>query len=153
MPARSLVISRRVLVLPTVACAIVLACGGGGTNPNLVDISGHWRYVERYSDVTHHASCLDSGTYDIMQSMNGFIGIYGQRGYCTTPQGTADNTDSGAVTEGHIAGRTIRFKAPNCQYDGHTPVETTDRLDGNVVCSVGDQTITYTFTGTWSAER
>ena len=50
-------------------------------------------------------------------------------------------------------GRTIRFKAPNCQYDGHTPAETTDRLDGNVVCSVGDQTITYTFTGTWSAER
>jgi len=153
MPARSLVISRRVLVLPTVACAIVLACGGGGTNPNLVDISGHWRYVERYSDVVHHATCLDSGTYDIMQSVNGFVGVYGQRGYCTTPQGTADNTDSGAVTEGHIAGRTIRFKAPNCQYDGHTPVETTDRLDGNVVCSVGDQTITYTFTGTWSAER
>jgi hypothetical protein len=153
MPARSLVISRRVLVLPTVACAIVLACGGGGTNPNLVDISGHWRYVERYSDVVHHASCLDSGTYDIMQSVNGFVGVYGQRGYCTTPQGTADNTDSGAVTEGHIVGRTIRFKAPNCQYDGHTPVETTDRLDGNVVCSVGDQTITYTFTGTWSAQR
>jgi hypothetical protein len=153
MPARSLVISRRVLVLPTVACAIVLACGGGGTNPNLVDISGHWRYIERYSDVVHHASCLDSGTYDIMQSVNGFVGVYGQRGYCTTPQGTADNTDSGAVTEGHIVGRTIRFKAPNCQYDGHTPVETTDRLDGNVVCSVGDQTITYTFTGTWSAQR
>jgi hypothetical protein len=153
MPARSLDISRRVLVLHTVACAIALACAGGGTNPNLVDISGRWRYVERYSDVVHHATCLDSGTYDIMQSVNGFVGVYGQRGYCTTPQGTADNTDSGAVTEGHVAGRTIRFKAPNCQYDGHTPVETADRLDGNVVCSVGDQTITYSFTGTWFAER
>ena len=153
MPAQPLVISRRVLVLLTVACAIALACAGGGTNPNLIDISGRWRYFERYSDGLHHASCIDSGTYDIMQSTNGFVGVYGQRGYCTTPQGTADNTDSGAVTEGHVAGRTIRFKAPNCQYDGHTPVETNDRLDGNVVCSVGDQTITYTFTGTWSAQR
>lgn len=153
MPAQPLVISRPVVVLLTVASAIALACSGGGTNPNLIDVSGHWRYVERYSDVLHHASCLDSGTYDINQSMNGFAGVYGQRGYCTTLQGTADNNDSGAVTEGHVAGRTVHFKAPNCQYDGHTPVETSDRLDGNVVCSIGDQTITYTFTGTWSAER
>ncbi len=32
-------------------------------------------------------------------------------------------------------------------------VETNDRLDGNVVCSVGNQTITCNFTGTGSAER
>ena len=153
MPVQPLILSRRVLVSLTVACAVVLACSGGGTNPNLIDISGRWHYMEHYTDVAHHATCSDSGTYDIMQSMDGFIGVYGQSGYCTTPQGTADNTDSGAVTEGHVVGRTIRFKAPNCQYDGHTPVETNDRLDGNVVCSVGDQTITYTFTGTWSAQR
>lgn len=139
--------------LAAVACATTLACAGTGTNPNVVDISGHWRYTERYTDVPHQASCFDSGTYDIVQTTDGFVGIYGQRGYCTTPQGTADNADSGSVTEGHVAGRTIRFKAPNCQYDGHTPAESTDRLDGNVVCSVGDQTITYTFTGTWSAQR
>ncbi len=122
MPARPLVSARRSLALVVVTSAIAIACTNGGTNPNLVDISGHWRYVERYADVP-------------------------------TPQGTSDNTDSGSVTEGHVIGRTIRFKAPNCEYDGHTPVESADRLDGNVICSVGDQTITYTFTGTWSAER
>ncbi|HKC46370.1 MAG TPA: hypothetical protein VKB63_02120 [Gemmatimonadales bacterium] len=153
MPAQPSTIHRRMLVLHLLGGAIALACAGGGTNPNLIDISGRWRYTERYTDLAHQASCFDSGAYDIMQSQNGFVGVYGQRGYCTTPQGTADNTDSGAVTEGHVVGRTIRFKAPNCQYDGHTPVETTDRLDGNVVCSVGDRTITYTFTGTWSAQR
>ena len=153
MPAHPLLVLRAGVALALVAGAGGVACAGGGTNPNLVDISGQWRYVERYADVLHHASCLDSGTYDIVQTSSGFAGVYGQRGYCTTPQGAADNTDSGAVTEGHVVGRTIRFKAPNCQYDGHTPVETTDRIDGNVVCSVGDQTITYTFSGTWSAER
>ena len=150
---RPLLAVRATLAPALVACAVVIACAGGGTNPNLVDISGHWRYVERYVDVPHRASCLDSGTYDIVQTSNGFAGVYGQRGTCTTPQGTADNTDSGAVTEGHVIGRTIHFKAPNCQYDGHTPVGSADRIDGNVVCSVGDQTITYTFTGTWSAVR
>jgi hypothetical protein len=153
MPARLIVSAHRFLALVVVTSAVAIACSGGGTNPNLVDISGHWHYVERYADVPHHASCVDSGAYDIVQSMNGFIGVYGQRGYCVTPQGTSDNTDSGSVTEGHVIGRTIRFKAPNCEYDGHTPVQTADRLDGNVVCSVGDQTITYTFTGTWSAQR
>ena len=153
MPARPLVSARRSLALVVVTSAIAIACTNGGTNPNLVDVSGHWRYVERYADVPHHASCVDSGAYDIVQTMNGFVGVYGQRGYCVTPQGTSDNTDSGSVTEGHVIGRTIRFKAPNCEYDGHTPVESADRLDGNVICSVGDQTITYMFTGTWSAER
>ena len=123
MPARLIVSARRFLALAAATYAIAVACSGGGTNPNLVDISGHWRYVERYADVPHHASCVDSGAYDIVQTMNGFVGVYGQRGYCVTPQGTADNTDSGSVTEGHVIGRTIRFKAPNCEYDGHTPVE------------------------------
>ena len=153
MPALALRSTSRCITVAAVVCAIVVACGGGGTNPNLIDISGRWRYVERYTDVAHHASCLDSGTYDIFQTESGFVGVYGQRGYCMTPQGTADNTDSGSVTEGHVIGHTIRFKAPNCEYDGHTSTTSTDRLDGNVVCSVGDQTITYTFTGTWSAQR
>ena len=153
MRAQTLLTARAVLALACVAGAALIACSGGGTSPNLIDISGHWRFIERYTDVAHQASCFDSGGYDIMQSANGFVGVYGQRGYCMTPTGTADNTDSGVVTEGHIIGRTIKFKAPNCEYDGHTPVESADRLDGDVVCSVGDQTITYTFTGTWSAVR
>ena len=153
MPAQPFSFQSRMFWLSAVAGGIALACAGTGTNPNLIDISGRWHYVERYADLAHQASCFDTGTYDIMQSQNGFVGVYGQGGYCTTPKGTADNTDSGVVTEGHVVGRTIRFKAPNCQYDGHTPVESSDRLDGNVVCSVGDQTITYTFTGTWSAQR
>ncbi len=87
MPAQSLAISRRVLVLPTVAGAIALACGGAGTNPNLVDISGRWRYFERYADVGHHAACLDSGTYHNMPSLNGFVGGYGPRGVGLWPGG------------------------------------------------------------------
>lgn len=152
MPAEPIP-SPRVLALAAVAAAIGIACAGAGTNPNLVDISGHWTYLERYTDVPHQTSCVDSGGYDLVQSRDGFVGLYGQRGTCTTPAGTVDNTDSGSVTEGHVAGRTIRFKAPNCEYDGETPVGSSDRIEGNVYCSVGDSHVTYTFTGTWSAVR
>jgi len=153
MQAESVFPVRRVLALAAVATAVGIACAGPGTNPNLVDVSGHWRYTERYTDAAHQTSCSDSGGYDLVQSQDGFVGVYGQRGLCTTPQGAVDNTDSGSVTEGHVVGRTIRFKAPNCDYDGQTPVGSSDRLDGNVYCSAGDSHITYTFTGTWSAVR
>jgi hypothetical protein len=64
-----------------------------------------------------------------------------------------DNSDSGAVTDGRVVGRTVRFKAPNCEYDGHMLIEDMNRLSGHVACQVSDPQITYSFAGTWSAER
>ena len=52
-----------------------------------------------------------------------------------------------------MVGRTIRFKAPNCAYDGHLPVESDDNVSGHVACTIGDANITYNFTGTWAAAR
>jgi hypothetical protein len=138
--------------LPILA-ALGLACAKGGTDPNLVDISGHWRFVEQFADVVHSVTCADTGTYEIAQTADGFAGIYAQRGACHGPGINADNTDSGTVSEGHVLGRTVRFRAPNCEYDGHTPSDRDDRLDGHVVCTIGDPTITYNFSGSWFAER
>lgn len=140
------------LVMPILA-AFGVACGTSGTAPHLVDISGHWAFVERFSDVVHQVTCADTGTYEIVQAADGFTGVYGQHGACRGPGINADNTDSGTVREGHVVGRTIRFKAPNCEYDGRTPADRADRLDGNVVCTIGDPTITYNFSGTWFAVR
>lgn len=140
------------LLMPLLAAAAV-ACGKSGTEPNLVDISGHWRYVEQFTDVAHQVTCADTGTYEIAQAADGFTGIYAQRGACHGPGINADNTDSGTVSEGHVLGRTIKFKAPNCAYDGQTPLDRSDRLDGHVVCTIGDPTITYNFSGSWSAVR
>jgi hypothetical protein len=130
-----------------------MACSGGGTDPNPVDIGGVWHYTEEFTDVPHQTTCRDEGTYDLVQSAAGFTGRYFQRGICTGPFGVADNSDSGFVTDGRVAGRTLRFRAPNCEYDGRKTDDVMERLDGHVVCSVGDETITYTFTGTWSAHR
>ena len=151
MTISSLPPARR-FALPILAAAGI-ACAKSGTAPNLVDVSGHWRFVEQFSDVVHQVTCADTGTYEITQTADGFAGIYAQSGACAGPGINADNTDSGTVSEGRVLGRTIRFKAPNCQYDGHTPSDRADRLDGHVVCTIGDPTITYNFSGIWSAVR
>jgi hypothetical protein len=142
-------VARMTLVL--LPAAVWLGCGGG-TAPNLVDVSGTWQYAEQFTDQLHNATCTDSGTYSIAQAADGFTGIYFQRGVCRGPFGVVDNTDSGSVTEGHVVGRTLRFKAPNCQYEG-VKADNMEELDGQVVCTVGDQSVTYNFSGTWSAHR
>jgi hypothetical protein len=134
-----------------VPAALWLGCGGG-TDPNLVDISGTWQFTEQFTDAPHQATCTDNGTYTIAQAADGFTGTYFQRGVCNGPFGVVDNTDSGSVTEGRVMGRTLHFKAPNCEYDGRK-ADDLEQLDGHVVCSIGDQSITYTFTGSWSAHR
>lgn len=138
-------------ILP--AAVTWIGCGGGGTSPNLVDMTGRWNFTEQFTDPVQRAACSDTGTYVISQSADGFTGGYSQRGVCTGPFGVVDNTDSGVVSEGHVVGRTIRFKAPFCDYDGHVPTEDGDRVDGHVACTIGDAQITYNFSGTWSAHR
>lgn len=145
-------VAGRVLLALAVAVAMP-RCATGGTEPNLVDINGHWEFVEEFTDFVHQVTCADTGGYDMVQSADGFVGSYGQRGACGGPGINVDNADSGRVTDGHVVGRTIRFQAPNCAYDGRVPNESDDRLSGRVVCTIGDGTITYDFAGTWSATR
>jgi hypothetical protein len=140
-------------VLMPILAAAGVACAKSGTEPNLVDISGHWTFVEQFTDVVHQVTCADTGSYEISQTANGFTGSYAQRGACHGPGINADNTDSGTVVEGRVLGRTVKFKAPNCSYDGQTPLDRNDRLDGHVICTIGDPTITYNFSGLWSAVR
>jgi hypothetical protein len=140
-------------ILPAVAAATWLGCNGGGTSPNLADVSGRWNFVEQFSDPVQQASCADTGTYVITQTADGFVGGYFQRGVCRGSFGVVDNTDSGTVTEGHVVGQTVRFKAPNCDYDGKVATDDQDRLDGHVACAISDPTISYNFSGTWTAHR
>jgi hypothetical protein len=131
------------------------ACAHAGTDPNTADISGSWRYIESFSDVPHGISCTDTGTYYLVQTGTRFTGVYTQSGLCRRPQGPINNADSGSVTDGRMTGRTLRFAAPNCAYDGALNADTFDRIMGHVACTLRDTTnaITFNFTGSWQAER
>ena len=139
----------------TLAAGVLLACRAG-TEPNLAEISGSWDYVETFTNVQYRMSCVDSGTYTLRQAGEDFVGEYGQRGVCRTPTGNADNADSGSVSEGHVVGRTLRFRAPNCAYDGAVDDTAHTSITGRVECVLTDPNpphLHLTFSGTWQASR
>ncbi|HEX9279793.1 MAG TPA: hypothetical protein VF890_04060 [Gemmatimonadales bacterium] len=146
--------SRPLLLLgATTLAAVVLFGCRAGTEPNLADIGGTWQYTETFSDVSHAITCADSGTYSLSQAGASFVGLYFQRGMCHTPTGLTDNTDSGTVSEGRVVGRTLRFRAPFCEYDGAVDAESGASITGHVVCVITDPTKQLNFSGTWQAIR
>ena len=136
------------------ACTALAACfGSGGVQPNTADISGNWQYTEAFTDLSHGISCADTGTYQMVQAGTTFTGSYAQRGICRTPQGDVSNADNGPVSAGQLTGRTLKFVAPNCAYDGSVSADTYDRIAGHVVCQLRDSTRLLSFTGSWNANR
>jgi len=136
------------------ACTALAACfGSGGVQPNTADISGNWQYTEAFTDLSHGISCADTGTYQMVQAGTTFTGPYAQRGICRTPQGDVSNADNGPVSAGQLTGRTLKFVAPNCAYDGSVSADTYDRIAGHVVCQLRDSTRLLSFTGSWNANR
>src|SRR6266852_3412147 len=124
---------RMLLRLPLIAAGTALAAcfGNGGVQPNTADISGAWQYTEAFTDLTDGISCADTGTYQMVQNGTTFTGTYAQRGICQTPQGRVSNADNGPVSQGQLTGRTLKFVAPNCAYDGSVNADTYDRIDGH----------------------
>ena len=154
-PSRPLALLARPLALldaVAIAAGVLFACRAG-TEPNLADIDGSWRYTETFTDVPHSITCADSGTYSLRQAGESFVGLYFQHGMCHLPTGVVDNTDSGTVSEGHLVGRSLRFRAPNCQYDGAVDADSGASISGHVVCVVSDPTKQLNFSGTWQASR
>jgi hypothetical protein len=138
---------RLVLLLAVAACE-------AGTDANTADVSGHWEFTETFQDVAHGISCADTGSYEITQAGDQFSGRYGQRGVCHTPAGTVDNADSGAVQNGRVIGRTVRFMVTaNCDYEGSASGMPATALAGRGACVLQDVNRTLNFMGTWQAAR
>src|SRR5260370_4462430 len=146
---------RMLRCLPLIAaCPALAACfGNGGVQRDAPDIRGGWQCTEAFTDLSHGISCTDTGPYQMVQAGTTFTGRYSQRGICRTPQGDVSNTDHGPVSAGQLTGRTLKFAAPNCSYDGSVRADTYDRIDGHVVCQLQDSTRVLNFTGSWNANR
>jgi len=125
-----------------------------GIEANLADVSGHWTFTEALEDNIHGFSCADTGTYDITQMGDRFVGTYTQRGICQTPTGAVNNADAGTVDAGRVVGRTVRFMVTaNCEYEGNATGMPASELAGRGICQLQDNNRTLNFTGTWKATR
>ncbi len=133
---------------------LVLSCSGDGSGPGVPAISGRWNYREIFRDELHLITCVDTGTYDIVQSGATFTGTYLQTGTCRTPSGPADNRARGTVEGGRIVGLTVRFLAPPCcEYEGLLMGSPPNGVAGRGVWTLQAAGVTYNFSGTWEANR
>jgi hypothetical protein len=125
-----------------------------GTESNVADVSGHWEFTETLEDKVHGFSCADTGTYEISQLGDQFVGRYAQTGVCRTPSGLVSNEDSGTVEAGRVIGRTIHFMVTaSCSYEGSAAGMPTSTLMGKGLCVLNDGTRTISLNGTWQATR
>lgn len=143
----------RVLLSCVTACVVLAACQAG-TEANTVDVSGRWAWTETLEDRVHGFSCSDTGTYDISQVGDRFMGTYGQSGVCSTPTGPVNNADSGTVDAGRVVGHTFSFMVTaNCEYDGAASGMPPSQLTGRGTCVLQDGSRRITLTGAWKATR
>lgn len=134
--------------------AVLLACAEAGTEANTADIDGTWQFTERLDDQVNRISCADTGTYRLIQTGASFTGAYDQRGICLTRIGPVNNADAGSITEGRVTGRTFRFVvAPFCEYEGSLVPDMPNKMRGQGICILEDDTQRLTLTGPWEATR
>src|SRR4051812_38399490 len=136
----------------TALLALLWACGGDGgpADPgNGPDLQDSWAFAESYADGAHTVSCIDEGTFYLIQTNGTFTGQASQAGTCQTPAGTQDNSGTADITAGRVSSAGVSFTFGGCDYQG--TLFGSDSLAGTVMCraTIGAQIIRLD--GTWSA--
>ena len=165
--------------LPLCACVIALATacadralGPTASEPTMAsldlqqagvtaDISGEWTFHEEATFLFFHVAgnatkafrCSSDGTYTFVQTGDTFTGSFDQVGVCAAADGTSfpNNFTDAPVTDGTIQGRSFRFVADGCPYEGAVRGPTLSEMGGAGRCGGGGTFGTYR--ASWSATR
>jgi hypothetical protein len=132
--------------------ALSSACGGDGgpADPgDGPDLQDSWAFAESYADGAHAVSCLDEGTFYLIQSNGRFTGQATQAGTCQTPSGTQDNSGTADITAGRVTGAGVTFTFGGCDYQG--TLFGSDSLAGTVTCRTTSGAQIVRLDGTWFA--
>jgi hypothetical protein len=141
--------------LAVVLALVLTACSGGDSNspPDDANIGGRWAFSRTMSDPAHGLSYVGSGEAVISQSGNQFSGTFDEEAVLSGPGGTIDASGSGSFGSGQIDGNAMSFNAGTCGYNGTASGSPTNRMEGNVSCTLDVQGQRITFAGEWQAGR
>ena len=143
--------------LAPLALALVLAACGSSTAPNVMDIAGTWNFTGNISNGALAASCQSTSTATVSQSGSSFSGTGSNGTEVCTQNGSVISNVSGLTSTfsgGQINASGVSFVDDGgCTYTGNGSGSPTNRLTGNVSCTVAVSGSQYVFTGTWTGSR
>lgn len=136
-----------------VAAAVLAACSNSDTTgPGQTGLSGNWRFQELLANPTAGVSCSDTAQVAVAQTGQTFTASYAQVGTCSAGGQLFDNSGSGTISDGRVAGDSVTFSEDICAYRG-TLVGSPNGMSGSVVCTDTTAAPPATISGTWTMTR
>jgi hypothetical protein len=136
----------------------LLGCRGATDNSPNYSLTGNWRQSADMRDDASGDSHIHLGSYRLAETGQSFSGSGSQTGTCSS---TAHGSYTGPlsdgapfqVTNGLVNAMQVTFKTNICSYQGSFENGNPNRITGTGTCSYTLNNISYTFTGTWQADR
>lgn len=150
---------RMILVAATVAvaAAALAACGGSdSTSPSTNGtnaLSGNWLFHEALTNAGLALSCSDTAQVVVTQAGQTFTANYSQTGTCTQNGQVFDNSATGAIADGRIAGDSVSFSEDICAYRGILSGNPRNSMAGTVACTDTTSVPAVTVSGNWTMTR
>jgi hypothetical protein len=145
---------RRFLALSLLLLGPIVACsdgGGGSTGPTQIDLTGTWAVT--MSPITGHGlSCTISGMQvTLAQTDTVVTGTYTINDMVCN--GQHSGSGSGDIVSGSEVGGKIHMHLDTEDFDLHGSCFSSSRCSGTYSLIIFVNPDTFTFTGTWSANR
>jgi hypothetical protein len=140
--------------LVVVAAAVLTACSGSETTgPGQTGLSGNWRFEELLANAEVGLSCTDTAQVAITQTGQAFTATYAQVGTCSAGGQLFDNSGTGTISNGRVAGDSVTFSEDFCAYRGTLAGSPVNGMSGSVVCSDTTATPAVAIPGSWTMSR
>ncbi len=133
--------------------ALAACKGSDSTGPSSSGINGAWRFQETLSNASLALTCADSAAVTVSQTGQTFTATYAQTGACSANGQTVDNSGSGSITNGRIAGDSVSFTEDICAYAGTTTGTPITSMNGTVTCTDNSSGTPVVVAGNWVMTR
>jgi hypothetical protein len=150
----------RRLATPALVIFVAACSSSEGSGPDALNLTGSWRQSADLRSATTADTLIPIGTFDLVQSGDGFSGEGQQEPGCTASgvagsshESPIANLEPFAITGGTLVGRTVSFARDICEYEGTFVDGRNDRITGTATCSYRKNDIDYVFTGQWQATK
>ncbi len=140
------------VVVVAAGTAALAGCGSSDTTgPGTSGLSGTWRFQESLADATAGITCSDTAQVALTQTGQTFTANYTQNGSCNAGGQASDNSGTGTISDGRIAGDSVSFSEDICAYRGK--LSGNNAMSGTVACTDNSTGTPLTLSGNWTMAR